>query len=307
MSRNRHTCLVLGGGGSRGLSHLGALQVIERQKVPIHSIVGTSAGALVGAVYALELDALSTTQRALGYFSSDAFQKHPFKQMILKSKDVEQNFLSSLLSSIKRSYIFSNLLRKISIFPQERLHEVVADLLPDKTFADTKIPFAVPALDIESGEEVFITEGSLRQAVLASCSLPGFFPPVEMNGRLLADAGTIVPVPVTAAVEHFQADAAVAIDITSSLEQFPAEARGLDVILRVDAIACKRINEQELAKADVVLKPEVGARYWSDFSDFEVLVEEGVAAAEKEITALREISRRRGKGLWQRLASQRSH
>ena len=293
MKRDRfHTCLVLGGGGSRGLSHLGVLQVLEREKVPIDSIVGTSAGALVGAVYALEPDAELATERAISYFQSDNFQKHPFKQVLMKSPEVEQNFLSSILSSVKKSYVFSNLLRRPSIFPIERLAEIIDDLGPDMRFEDTKIPFAVPALDIRSGEEIMLTRGPLRPAVLASCSLPGFFPPVEHEGMLLADGGTIVPVPVSSAATHFRATSTIAVDITSDLDLFPPEARGLDVILRVDAIASKRINDLELATADVLIRPAVGCRYWSDFSNFEELVGHGVAAAEEHVETLRTLRRR---------------
>jgi NTE family protein len=294
MARKDKVCLVLGGGGARGLSHLGVLQVLEREGVPIDCIVGTSVGAVVGAVYALEPNAKEVTRRALSYFKSDAFRNNTFKRVVLKSEDVEQNFFKNLFSGIRKSYVFSNLLRKRSIFPGERLYELIADLVPDKQFSDVKVPFAVPALDIRSGSEVFITTGPLRRAVYASCSLPGFFPPVEMGEMLLADAGTIGPVPVGAAVDHFQPSATVAVDITSRLDQCAYAARGLDAILRVEAIACKRFNEIELQKADIVISPQVGAKFWSDFSDFDALVEQGIQAADAKVPELQALLQRRG-------------
>ncbi|HLU48957.1 MAG TPA: patatin-like phospholipase family protein [Planctomycetota bacterium] len=289
-------CLVLGGGGARGLAHLGVLQVFEREDIPVNCIVGTSVGAVVGACYAVCPDALGESRRALAYFKSPSFSGNAFKKVLLKSPDVEVGFLGNLVASIRKSYIFSNLLRKPSIFPGERLYEVIADLVPDKDFKDCQIPFAVPALDIQTGDEILITEGSLRQAVYASCSLPGFFPPVEHQGRLLADAGVIGPVPVRAAKALFQPSVTVAVDITSRLEPLEELGCGLDVLLRVETIAGSRLNALELEKADIVVQPNVGQKYWSDFSGLEHLVNEGIISAEQQVEAVRDLihrSRRR--------------
>ncbi len=287
MAKKGKNCLVLGGGGARGLSHLGVLQVLEREEVPIDCIVGTSVGAVVGAVYALEPDAVGIARRALAYLKSTAFKNDTFKKVLLKSENSGTNFFKNLLSGIRKSYIFSNLLRKPSIFPSGHLEAVIADLIPDKNFEDTRVPFAVPALDIRSGREVLLTRGSLRRAVLASCSLPGFFPPVELDGMLLADAGVIGPVPVHSARAQFEPATVVAVDITSQVDHCPPLTRGLDAILRVEAIAGKRLNDIELAAADIVIRPQVGKKFWSDFSDLDSIVAEGMVAAEEVSSALR--------------------
>jgi NTE family protein len=297
MARKEKTCTVLGGGGSRGLSHLGVLQVLEREGIPIHTIVGTSVGAIVGATYALDPDAIGVTRRALAYLKSAQFRHDTFRKVLLKSQSVETNYLKNLFNGIRKSYIFSNLLRKPSIFPGERLESVIADLIPDKQFSDTLIPFAVPALDIRTGEEVLLTKGSLRRAVLASCSLPGFFPPVEHDGMLLADAGVIGPVPVSAA-SYFQPTVVIAVDIASQLDALPQYMHGLDAILRVENIAGRRLNEIELAHADVVIRPEVGKKYWSDFSDLDALVAQGIRAVEEKLPELRAVLQRRKFLFW---------
>jgi NTE family protein len=297
MARKEKNCVVLGGGGARGLSHLGILQVLERERFPIHCLVGTSVGAVVGAIYALDPDAVGMTQRSLAYFKSESFRNDTFKKVLLKSEGAGSNVFKNVLTGIRKSYVFSNLLRKPSIFPAKNLKAVIDELVPDKEFADTEIPFAVPALDILSGREVLLTEGSLRKAVLASCSLPGFFPPVEMDGTLLADAGVIGPVPVNAAA-HFEPRVVLAVDITSQIDERPPITRGLDAILRVEAIAGKRLNDIELANADLVIRPDVGEKYWSDFSDLEGLVNEGVVAAEKVIPELRELKQRSRFRFW---------
>ncbi len=287
--RADRTCVVLGGGGARGLSHLGVLQVLRREGIPLDCLVGTSAGAVVGAAFAIEPDADLLLERSLEYFRSDASKRGSFKQVLLKSEDAEQNFFNNLISSIRKSYVFTTLIRRPSIFPSETLEEVIADLVPDKEFSDTKLPFAVPALDIRTGEEILIQEGSLRRAVLASCSLPGFFPPVEYEGRLLVDSGVIGPVPVKAA-RCFNADTVIAVDISSHLDDFADVSRGLDAILRVEAIACGRLNDLELAEADVVIRPRVGEKYWSDFSGLGDLITEGSRATERQLEVLRQLT-----------------
>ncbi len=289
MLKKQRNCLVLGGGGARGLSHLGVLQVIEREEIPVDCLVGTSVGAVVGAVYALDPDAVGITRRALAYLKSAAFKNDTFKKVLLKSENSGTNFFKNLLSGIQKSYIFSNLLRKPSIFPSGHLESVIADLVPDKRFEDTRVPFAVPALDIRTGREVVLTRGSLRRAVLASCSLPGFFPPVELDGMLLADAGVIGPVPIHSAMAHFEPSSIVAVDITSQVDHCPPLTRGIDAILRVEAIAGKRLNEIELSRADLVIRPQVGKQFWSDFSNLDSIVAEGVIAAEEKVLALRSL------------------
>jgi NTE family protein len=235
---------------------------------------------------------------------SDAFRNDTFKKVLLKSESAESNVFKNLLSGIRKSYVFSNLLRKPSIFPVEHLKAVIDDLVPDKDFADTRIPFAVPALDILSGREVLLTKGSLRKAVLASCSLPGFFPPVELDGMLLADAGVIGPVPVSAAA-CFESRLVVAVDITSRLDECPAITRGLDALLRVEAIAGKRLNDIELSLADLVIRPNVGRRYWSDFSQLDDIVTAGVTAAEEKIPELRALRQKSLFKFWRREPARR--
>ncbi|MCH2375159.1 MAG: patatin-like phospholipase family protein [Planctomycetes bacterium] len=280
------TCLALGGGGARGLSHLGVMEVLDREGFPIDCIVGTSAGAVVGAAYALQPDATLIAEHALEYFRESQRKSNTFKKVLLGTEDAEQNFFTNLISNVRKGYVFSALLRRPSIFPGEKLYEVISDLVPDKQFSDTKIPFAVPALDIRSGEEVILREGSLRKAVHASCSLPGFFPPVEFGDHLLVDAGVIGPVPVNAS-RCFAPSVVVGVDITSHLDDITEISQGLDAILRVEAIACKRLNDLDLRHADLVINPEVGDKDWSDFSGLDDLVEEGRKAAEKQLPVLR--------------------
>jgi NTE family protein len=294
--------LALGGGGVRGLAHLGVLQVFDREGIKPNLIVGTSVGSIIGAAYALFPDGLEVTRRGLAYLRGESFRNNSFKKVLFNPDNVEQNFFRSLVRNIKKGYVFSSLIRKPSIFKSERLYNVISELIPDVDFKECQIPFAVPAIDIRSGKEVLLSEGSLRKALLASCSLPGFFPAVEHEGMLLCDAGVISPVPVTSC-RSFDPKVLVAVDISTKLQPVEKIEIGLDAILRTELIAGGRINEMELEKADAVIQPPTGQKEWSDFSDLDGLIESGIGVTKEKLPAIRELLDKKANRFWKTAGS----
>ncbi len=270
--------LALGGGGSRGLAHLGVVRVLERAGIPIDGIVGTSVGSILGTSYSLAPNAEALVESTLKYLRSDRFMNDSFRRMMFGANDAEQNFVQLIFSNVRRSVRFANLIRRPSILPGDKLREVVEEFVGDHSFDDLKIPFAVPTIDVREPREVLISEGKLVDAVTASCSIPGFFPPVEMDGMLLADVGVISSVPVEAARELLPGALVIAIDLSRELEPIDEIKRGWDNIMRCEAIAGRKLTIMALNQADVVLRPEIGEKFWSDFSDLEAII----AAGEKE-------------------------
>jgi NTE family protein len=279
--------IALGGGGARGLSHLGVLEVLERERIPIRGIAGTSVGAVVAAAYALEPHAGGLTAGALAYLKSSSFQGDLFKRVLFRSEGPVRRSVRGLFSSLRKGYVYSGLLRRPSIFPADRLRRLVEDLIPARTFEEARVPLVIPALDIRSGEMVLLDRGPLREAVLAGCSLPGFFPPLEHGGRLLVDAGVLGPVPVAAAIHRFGPAPVLAVDISPRLDAIESIGLGIEALLRVESIAGKRLNEIDLHRARVVIRPEVGDRSWSDFSGLDALVALGRQAAEGRLPEIR--------------------
>jgi len=165
---------------------------------------------------------------------------------------------------------------------------VVHEFTGDADFEDLRIPFAVPAIDLRLAQEVLIEHGSLLDAVTASCSIPGFFPPVPKDDMLLADVGVISSVPVEAARELVPGALVVAVDLSRDLEPIEDIGRGWDCILRCEAIAGRRLTEAALEHADVVLRPDAGKKFWSDFSDLDAIVESGEAAARAHVQEIRD-------------------
>src|SRR5690606_29428289 len=143
-----------------------------------------------------------------------------------------------------------------SLLPGALLEEVCAHLLPDADIADAEIPLGVVAVDLLSGEPVVLERGPLRIAVQASASLPGIFPPVELDGRLLCDLGVIASLPAPIA-RRFGQSPVIAVDVASRPR--PAEFRtALDVLMRMMEIGESMFREELRRAADVLIEPDVG-------------------------------------------------
>ncbi len=279
--------LALGGGGSRGLAHLGVVRVLEREGIPIDGIVGTSVGSILGATYGVRPDIESLIDTTLKYLRSERFMNDSFRRMMFGANNAEQNFLGVIFANVRRSFRFASLIRRPSILSGEKLREVVHEFVGDAKFDDLKIPFAVPVLDLREPREVLISHGTLLDAVTASCSIPGFFPPVKLDGMLLADVGVISSVPVEAAREMIPGALVIAIDLSNELEPIKDVARGWDSIMRCEAIAGRKLTALALSQADVVLRPRIGEKYWSDFSNLEAIVRAGEIEAVAHLDEIR--------------------
>ncbi len=176
----RHICagLVLSGGGARGFAHIGVLRVLERAGAKFDVVAGTSMGAILGALY------------ASGASAEELYQ----------------------LATVTDWTDIVDLSLKTGLMKGDRLAGFLAERLP-ATFEELKLPLAVVATDIESGEEVVMTEGDLVSAVRASASFPGAFEPVQIGGRTLADGGIINNLPINAA-GWLGANRVIASDVT---------------------------------------------------------------------------------------------
>lgn len=159
--------LALGGGGAKGLAHIGVLKVLEEEKIPIEMIAGTSMGAVIGAIYATGKNSKQTEELAL---------KIGLKGMI---KWVDPG------------------LSKMGLIKGKKITDFLKSIIGEIKFADLKIPFACLATDLKKGEKLVIKTGSVVEGVRASTSVVGVFPPVKWGERFLVDGGLINPVPIS--------------------------------------------------------------------------------------------------------------
>jgi len=270
--------LVLGGGGFKGMSHVGVISVLEEEGIPIERVVGTSAGALIGATYAYSGRAEDVRERVERFVHSEAFQRKGFVSFGTPTAvSGVSGLMSRVLSGIKRQVALERMFRRSSAFGSAALRFVVRSLVPNVAIEDMTVPLAIAALDLSLGEEVLLTSGPVCSAVVASSSLPGFFPPVEVDGRRLVDTGIVNNLP-TRAARSLGATRVVAVDLSSSLEIDEGVNVGMDVLLRAQDISTMHANRRWGDLADVTVYPELNGRNWLDASNPEEVIEAGARA-----------------------------
>lgn len=276
--------LVLGGGGARGMAHIGVLKVFERENIPIDMIVGTSAGALFGGMYCQSHNARSVEERLAELVKSDIYEESGLKKVIKKQED--ENFFDQLTTRLKERIVVNMAYSREGIVKHNRLRKVIDFLLPDLRIEACKVPFYAIAVDLISAKEMIFSEGSIRTAVDASSSLPGYFAPVEYDGKLLVDGAVLQVVPVPAAKE-LGADFVIAVNVSQELEENPVLDNVIKIIFRSSAITGNRYNKTLLNDADVVLRPQIGHLHWSEFEQYEEAIAKGEQVARLALPIIR--------------------
>ncbi len=242
--------LALGGGAARGFAHIGVIKALEAQGIYPEIVVGTSAGSVVGALYAagnngfelqkiaMEMDESTISDWAIPFFSDSSG--------VLKG-DALQSYVNKALG----------------YRPMEKL----------------KLKFGAVATDLQTGQPILFQRGNTGQAVRASSSVPGVFQPVKIGKKSYVDGGLVAPVPVRF-VREMGADFIIAVNISSQTDAQSAVS-SLEVLLQTFAIMGQRLNSFELKDADVVIQPALGKMGGNDFAgrNLAILAGEQAAAA----------------------------
>lgn len=256
--------LALGGGAARGFAHIGVIKALESQGIDADIVVGTSAGSVVGALYAagnsgfalqkmaLEMDEASISDWALPLFSKTSG--------VLKGEAL-QNYVNKAVNNA----------------PIEKL----------------KIAFGAVATDLNSGMPILFQRGNTGMAVRASSSVPGVFQPVHIGAHTYVDGGLVAPVPVRFA-RDMGADFVIAVNISTQTEA-QAAISSLEVLMQTFSIMGQRINQYELKDADIVIQPRLGLMKSDDFNGRNLAILAGeqatfavMAQIKQKLTAKRE-------------------
>jgi NTE family protein len=246
--------LVLGAGASRGFAHIGVLKVLETNNIPVHMIVGTSAGSFVGSLYAYGLNAYQLQKLAISIEKGDVADL-----AIPDNGFIKGELLESFVNRMVRNT------------PMEKL----------------KIPFHAVATNIQSGQEVVFGMGNTGTAVRASCSIPGVFRPVRLGGQMFVDGGVVSPLAIEAARKQ-GADVIIAVDISSDLDSAQPESTMATILQSVNIMYAK-ISAMQLPRADIVIRPKVGYIGSSDFDKRHEAILEGEKAANEALPKIREL------------------
>ena len=280
--------LVLGGGGFKGLAHIGVLRTLQAEGLPIERVVGTSIGALLGATYCHFGDAERTLQHVQQFLASEGFRADSL--VGFRRRPGRLPLVHRLIGGIRRQVALERIFRRNSAYGGSALRTFVRHLVPRGDIADLCVPLEICVLDLGAAETVLLSRGDLRTAVTASSAVPGFFPPVEWGGSLLCDAGIVDNLP-TAAAREAGASRVVAVDLSHSLVALRPMASGMELLLYAQEVSTRLANERRAAEADVVIRPELAGRHWLDTSHLERVLEAGERAAVEALPQLRRCSR----------------
>jgi NTE family protein len=279
--------LALGGGGARGLVHIGVLRVLEKEEIPIDLIAGTSIGALVGGAYASGINPDELQKKVEEYLNSTEFRSSAIKAFEAAHAKGEVGLPQRIQTYLRNHFYLIQAMFKPGILSNEDFQTTINYFIPDIQVEETRIPFRAVATDLVSGEQITFSKGSLRQAVMASCAVPGAIAPLKEGERLLSDGGIICRVPSPVARQE-GADIVIAVVVDRCIGS--EEPRTVvDVYLRVSEIMGERLKQYDLVAADVVILPEVGDLHWSSFSQAINLIDEGEKAAREKLDDIRRL------------------
>lgn len=253
--------LALGGGFARGFAHLGVLQVLEQNRIPISCIAGTSVGSILGAAYAsgAPLARIVATCRTLRF------------------RDIARWRVS-----------------RLGLASNHRLGDLIERVFESRQFEELQIPLGVVATDLNTGDPVCISHGSLIDAIRASCAFPGLFEPVEIGTRCLADGGLVAPVPTRAARDLGAAFVlGVSVGIQDGYRGAPTNI--FQVVSRAVSAAQKHQLEVWERHADLVLRPDVQSIAWDDFDRADEAIAAGAAAARSALPRIQKFLSRQTK------------
>jgi NTE family protein len=247
--------LALGGGGARGFAEIGVIRALEREKVPIDIVVGTSVGSLIGALYADTGKSLDLEFSALTVENEDLFD---FKALAILSGGFVKG---------------------------ERLEEFLAARLTNGQIEKLALPFAAVATDLRTGETVVFDRGPVARAVHASAAIPGVFVPVTIDGRVFVDGGVTNPVPADVA-RRLGADVVIAVAIPKAVPAKPP-VTPIEVAYHAMTVMAAEIGRLRAREADVVITPDAGDVTYDDFGRKKQLIEAGEAAATAAMPAIK--------------------
>jgi NTE family protein len=240
--------LALGGGAARGFAHIGVIKALEAQGIYPEIVVGTSAGSVVGALYAAGNDGFGLQKQAM---------------------EMDEASISDWALPL-----FS---KSSGVLKGEALQTYVNKAVKNTPMEKLKLKFGAVATDLNSGQPILFQRGNTGQAVRASSSVPSVFQPVRIGDRSYVDGGLVAPVPVRFARE-MGADFIIAVNISTQAD-VQAAVSSVEVLLQTFAIMGQRLNHYELKDADVVIQPALGKMGGNDFASRNLAIMAGEQAA----------------------------
>jgi NTE family protein len=284
--------LALGGGGARGLAHVGVLAVIEEAGVPVVGVAGTSAGAVVGAMW-LTLGSAAAVARRWQEFLAEGLSPRLPEIRLTDTVTSRDNLLLHFARRLRQSAVVALAVERTSLVTHKEFEERLAFLFPEKTIEKLRLPFAAVATDFDTGEAVALRRGSLLRAVAASSAVPAVLLPYSIDGQSLIDGGTVADVPVAQA-KGLASRPVVAVEVGESWQkEDPTRITLPRAMMRGANMTHRALRDLQVREAALVIRPDVGGIHWSEFHRYSEAEAAGRAAAERAVHRLRSLSMRR--------------
>lgn len=293
MAQATRLALALGGGAAHGFAHIGVLKVLEREGIQVDLITGTSMGALVGAMYAVEPKAEAVEARVVEFFTGPEFRKLRFDVLRGRRAEGTQTFMATFSAYLRKSLFYGLSLTKQSFIARDAYLKNFDELLPDIDTSKTRIPFGAVAGDLVTGRRRLLTHGPLRTIIAGSCAIPGLFPPVPWNDSLLIDGGWVTALPVNEA-RQLGAEVVIGVEIDALLLETREFRSSLDILIRANDMSRNHIAASQTADALITIVTE--GIHWSDWGHVEHMIRTGEIAAKNAVDDLRRTLKR--KALW---------
>lgn len=281
--------LVLGGGGARGAAHIGVLEELEKLRIPVDCIAGTSMGSLVAGAYASGLSPREMTDRMALVNWSDLFEDNPGRaELNYRDRRLSESYYPGLELGLTeeglqmpRGIVGG---QKLKLF----FNRLVGADKGGRTIESLALPLSIIATDIGTGERVAYREGDLTKAMRASMSVPGLLAPVDYNGRRLVDGGLVDNLPVGEVKSRCNADIVIAVNVGSPL----IKPEDVNSLLSITVQMVNILTEQNvthslalLKPGDILIKPDLEGITAADFEKYREAAERGrkaaIAAAEQ--------------------------
>jgi NTE family protein len=285
--------LVLGGGGARGAAHIGVLRELERMRIPIDAIAGTSMGAIVGGLYASGMSAAELEELVAEMDWADAMSDEPDRgDLRFRRKQDARDYPIDLDIGLERG----RLKLPLGLVQGQKLDLILRNLTVPvshiKDFDDLPIPFRAIASDIETGEMHVMGSGDLALAIRASMSVPAALAPVRIDGHLLVDGGLVGNLPVDI-VREMGVDVVIAVDVEFPLYAPDELHSAINISEQMLTILIRKETLRQIEKLgddDVLVTPQLGTFGSANFGEIVQAIEPGAVATREQEARLRELA-----------------
>lgn len=282
--------LALGGGGARGLAHIGVLKVLDAENINIDSITGCSMGAIIGGLYAYYGSTKQVEEFIFDAIKNPKFIELGINKLAGNNKKPDKNYFDQFYDYIGTRFQVLKALNRLSYF-DDIITQDIYQIIPDVPIEKFKIKFSAIATDLISGQEINFTKGSLRDVIKASSAIPGIFPPVKYQNYFLVDGSTSESVPA-GKVREIGADRVLAVDVSRYINAVEQPQNVLDILYRTEDITSFHLSEVRLREADLIIRPEVKHLTWADFYQVKRIIAAGEKITLENISEIKKLINR---------------